>query len=315
MLELNHYSVHEIENLKDFFLVSYVIIDDIYKEIIPKNIRFRRNYNCSKLSDSEIITLAVVGELHGIPSEKAWFNYVRKNFKDLFPNLGDRSRFNRTRRNLQTAIEAVRNYIGKYLGYEQADLFIVDSMPIHVCGFGRAHFGKRFRDIASYSYCASKKETYYGFKLHALVTIEGFIKNIEITPAHVDDRVALRDLLPHNYKTTILGDKGYIGDSFAAELKEEENTLLLALKRDNAKNPYPKELRNWISKHRRRIETTFSQLTDQLNIHQVLAYSLSGLKARMSSKLLAHNIAYFMNKCLGKSSFNEVGKIKHLIFG
>ena len=35
MLELKYYSVQEIQNLKDFFLVSYVIIDDIYHKIIP----------------------------------------------------------------------------------------------------------------------------------------------------------------------------------------------------------------------------------------------------------------------------------------
>lgn len=33
MLELKYYSVHKIENLKDFFLVSCVIIDDIYHKI------------------------------------------------------------------------------------------------------------------------------------------------------------------------------------------------------------------------------------------------------------------------------------------
>ena len=160
MLELKYYSVQEIQNLKDFFLVSYVIIDDIYHKIIPDHIRFRRNYSESKLSDSEIITLAIVGEIHSISSEKAWFNYVFKNFKDLFPNLGHRTRFNRTRRNLESVINAIRKEIGNYLGYNQSDIYIVDSMPIPVCGFGRAHFSKRFRDISSYGYCASKKETY-----------------------------------------------------------------------------------------------------------------------------------------------------------
>ena len=158
MLELKYYSVQRIENLKDFFLVSYVIIDDIYHQIIPDSIRFRRNYSKSKLSDSEIITLAIVGEIHGISSEKAWFNYVRKNFKDLFPNLSHRTRFNRTRRNLVSVIDAIRKEISKYLGYNQSDIYIVDSMPIPICGFGRAHLGKRFRDISSYGYCASKKK-------------------------------------------------------------------------------------------------------------------------------------------------------------
>ena len=90
---------------------------------------------------------------------------------------------------------------------------------------------------------------------------------------------------------------------------------LMALKRGNSKNPYPKPIRNWISKHRRRIETTFSQLVEQLNMDEVLAKSKSGLIARINTKLLMHNLAYFINKCLGKNQDTGIGEIKHLIFG
>ena len=68
MLELKYYSVQEIQNLKDFFLVVYVIIDDIYHKTIPDNICFRRNYSESKLSDSEMIAIAIVGDIHSILS-------------------------------------------------------------------------------------------------------------------------------------------------------------------------------------------------------------------------------------------------------
>lgn len=39
-----------------------------------------------------------------------------------------------------------------------------------------------------------KKETYYGYKVHALITLEGYIASFEITPASTDDREGLRDL-------------------------------------------------------------------------------------------------------------------------
>lgn len=71
MLQLNRYYFHEELSLSDFFLVTYVIIDDLYHQVIPDEIRFRRNYNQAKLSDSEIITLALVGERQGITSEKS----------------------------------------------------------------------------------------------------------------------------------------------------------------------------------------------------------------------------------------------------
>lgn len=315
MLELNRYYIHEELSLSDFFLVTYVIIDDLYHQVIPDEIRFRRNYNQAKLSDSEIITLALVGEMQGITSEKSWIAFVRKNYKYLFPNLCDRTRFNRTRRHLNDVIDAIRNELCKQLGYFDASIFIVDSMPIPVCEFGRAHFVKCFKDLASYGYCASKKKTYFGFKLHALVTLEGFITKIVLTPAHIDDREALWEISPQNARTIVLGDKGYIGDALAQNLEKQGQMKLMALKRGNSKNPYPKPIRNWISKHRRRIETTFSQLVEQLNIDEVLAKSKSGLIARINTKLLMHNLAYFINKCLGKNQDTGIGEIKHLIFG
>ena len=160
--------------------------------------------------------------------------------------------------------------------------------------------------------CASKKETYYGLKLHAAVNLDGYLVDFELTAANVDDRAILWELLSDAYQPIVLGDKGYIGDTFSQELKSEKGITLLALKRNNSKNSYPKDIRNWISKHRRRIETTFSQLAEQFHINEVLANSLSGLKARIQSKILAHNISYFMNKCLGNPT---TGQIKHLIFG
>lgn len=52
------------------------------------------------------------------------------------------------------------------------------------------------------------------------------------------------ELLSDIYQPIVLGDKGYIGDKIAQELKTEKNMTLLALKRNNIKNPYPKDLRN-----------------------------------------------------------------------
>ena len=43
MLEFNNYYIPKLENLTDLFTIIYTIIDDIYNNIIPINIRNRRN--------------------------------------------------------------------------------------------------------------------------------------------------------------------------------------------------------------------------------------------------------------------------------
>lgn len=162
MLEFTYYNTEKIDNLKDFFTAAFVLIDDIYNEIIPAFIKNRRNiFNC-RLSDSEIITISIVGEAATIASEKAWFDFVKKNYHDLSPDIGDRTRFNRTKRNLYKVILEIQKYLSNLPIFKDDDIRIIDSMPIPVCKFARSYFSKLFKDISTYSYCASKKETYFG---------------------------------------------------------------------------------------------------------------------------------------------------------
>ncbi len=313
MLELNNYSIQNIENLTDLFTTIFVVIDDIYNEITPISIRNRRNIKESKLSDSEIITISIVGELLTIDSEKSFFSLLKREFSMLFPNLGDRSRFNRTKRNLYCVIDNIREYLSRFMSRYSSNIRIIDSMTIPVCKFGRAHFSKCFKGVASYGYCPSKKETYFGFKLHALTTTEGFLTDVVITPADVDDRDSVFELSEKYNSSYIIGDKGYVNKMLTPDLKKEKNIDLIFLKRDNSKEQYPKDIRQLIFKIRRRIETSFSQLSEQLNINRVKTKSYWGFITRTKIKILSHNISFFINKLLGNDE--GIAKIKSLVFG
>lgn len=314
MLELyNKDSITVIEDLKDFITVIFVIVDDTYQEVTPAYIKNRRNSNRSKMSDSEIIAVSLVGELMSIDSENAWVGYCKKNLKDLFPTFCSRTRFNRTRRALYRTIELIRHKLIKIVGYDN-DLFrVADSMPVYACKFGRATFHKTYRGYAAYGKCASKKEIFYGFKLHSLITFDGYITDYILTSASIDDREALWELTDNKNSLTILGDKGYIGDDIRIELNKERNIKLISLKRNNSKIQLPKKLRQQIFKKRRLIETVNSQLSEQLNVPRVLAKSRLGLISRLETKILAHNICCFINKILRKSV--DTLRIKQLIFG
>lgn len=190
--------------------------------------------------------------------------------------------------------------------------FIIDSFPLAVCKFGRARYCRSFRGYgADYGKCPSKKETYFGYKVHALVTLEGYITAFEITPASTDDREGLRDIAESQSDLVILGDKGYVGENLMLEMKEQ-GICLLALKRSNSKINWPKSFRQLIFKLRRRVETVFSQLSEQLNAERVLAKSFQGLCTRLSNKILAYNLCLALNRIFHETC--ELGKIKQLIF-
>ena len=301
-----------IQNFEDFILVVFVLIDDLYQTYAPVSVTQRRNVEQAKLSDSEIITISICGELFGIDSEKAWFSFVKKNYKHLFPKLGSRSRFNRTRRALLPITELLREKLLSECSMSYSQYFIIDSFPLKVCKFGRAHFCKTFRwDGADYGKCPSKKETYFGYKVHAMITLEGFITTFEITPASVDDREGLRDLTDGLSDITILGDKGYVGEHLLEEQKEQ-GICLMSLKRSNSKRNWPNSVKQLIFRLRRRVETVFSQLSEQLNAERVLAKSFQGLCTRLVNKILAHNLCMVIQLLFGNTL--ELGQIKQLIF-
>jgi len=313
MLEFQLHPTTPNENLTDFFTLVYVLIDDLYKEHVPNEIKNRRNVDTAILTDSEIITISIVGELLGVSSEKSWYNFVSRNYSNLFPQMCDRTRFNRIRRNLASVINELRNRMNAYMDITNSQYRIIDSFPLPVCKFGRARFNKTFRGHgADYGYCPSKKETYYGYKVHVLCTLEGYITDFIVTPASVDDRAAVFELVEHYKRPLVLiGDKGYIGDALASELLEHFGITMIAMKRNNARTQFPKVFRQLVFKLRRRIETSISQLCGQLSVETVVAKSFWGLRTRLASKMLAFNVCWFINHLLG---VHHIALIKQLVY-
>lgn len=291
------------QSFEDLILVIFVLVDDLYKKVAPESVKYRPNINKAILSDSEVITIALCGEIMGIDSEKAWYSFVKKNYRHLFPKMCDRSQFNRTRRNLMQVMNLIFTQIATNF---ENEVLIVDSFPLEVCKFGRAKFCKRFSEEgATYSYNASKKETFFGYKVHAITTSEGAVKLFEITPANVDDRKGLADfsaVLPVN--STVIADKGYQSQKLEKSLADV-GISLLALRRNNSLKNYSTNFRQMIFKMRRRIETDFSQLSAQFNIERVLAKKFQGLCVRILTKFLAFNLCLFIMRNL---------RIKSLIF-
>lgn len=294
MLKFHRYYTTTLANLEDLFTAVFVIIDDLYQKYAPVQVKTRKNVSQSSTSDSEIITISLVGEMLGVDSENAWHSFVKKNFLRLFPSLCCRSRFHRRRNCLHQTTDWIRAGFAHECGIELCENYIVDSFPLSVCKFGRARYCKAFRtEDATYGKCPSKKETYYGYKVHVLTTIDGFLTNYVIGKASEDDREGLYLLTENISGITVLGDKGYTGE-FLRERMAEQGILLLAMKPSHYKEQWPETFRQLIFKLRRKIETVFSQLSEQMHAERVLAKSFWGLCTRMSGKMLAYNLSMML---------------------
>ena len=302
--------VKQLENrprtLKGVVSVCRRIMATLYDAYFPEAARHRPG-PMSRCPDSDILTLAWLGELVGKDSERAWYNVVKSNLGDLFVYLPERSRFNRRRRNLCVASEKLRKALVAFL--PQAEVFIVDSFPMPLCDFKRAHGSQsplKGADAtgtqATYGHAATKGLGHFlGFRGHLMTTCYGLPVDFAIANADIDDREALPLLCERGRYPVVLADKGYTSEALKIDVFENYNVRLYATYRRNQKTQYSRSFQRWHRRIRLRIETTLSQLKEQFQIQRIRARSHCGFRTRLSNKCAAFTLGVFFNAALGRS--------------
>jgi hypothetical protein len=264
-----------------------------------------------QFSDLELISLNLVAEYLSIDSENFLFKKLNESFKNDFPNLVDRTQFNRRKKCLFNYMDKIRSCLAhKFIEFEE--YYIVDSMPLEICKISREKRAKVCKHVLETSpdkgYCASQNMYFYGYKLHGVCSVNGIFHSIDLTKASVHDNEILKDLNSQMSDSVLLGDKGYIGKEIQLNLFESANIRLETPFRNNQANykAYPKVFR----KARKRLETLFSQLCDQFMIRRNYARKFDGFRTRILSKITALTIIQYINYFVLNRSIN---KIKHAI--
>ena len=177
-------------------------------------------------------------------------------------------------------------------------IHMADGLPMPVCHFKRAGFSSIFKGVASYGYCASKSETYYGFKGNLVISSEGMITGITVAPANIDERESLWDIVG-NIRGLLIADKGLIGEDYQAQIRTHTNVNLKTPLRNNMSDPRGKNFSRWLTSTRRLVETVIGQLSQQFNIEKIRARDRWHLTNRIGRKVLAHTVGIMINKLLG----------------
>jgi hypothetical protein len=139
-----------------------------------------------KFSDIEVIALNLTSEAMGIDSESNLFIRLSE-YKDKMPNLISRRQYNDRRKTTSTLCDTIRKRIAEKIDGGE-EYFCIDSKPIEVCRVARGKRCKMGRNdyskAPSFGYCASQKNYYYGYKLHAICGLSGvIISNMNIMTA------------------------------------------------------------------------------------------------------------------------------------
>ena len=286
----------------------------ICKELFEKEVDTRKNFQFypvpPKMHDLEVVALSCCMEALGIDSENLMWSKLKTDYPNLFPNLIDRSRFNRRRRRLSSLILHVQEQVSSRLE-GLSETMVVDSIPVPVIKMAREKsyksFRKSFETAPAKGYSAVNKGWFIGYKLHVVIYDNGVVQQSGITKGNVHDINFLKqiDALPANKQ--ILGDRAYISKTLQLDLFEQYQVKLRVPFRTN-QHDYRRHPKKYKSK-RQMVETFFSQMCDQLNLKRNYAKTYEGLVTRLTSKLSSMSILHWINYLNGR----KLAQINHAL--
>src|SRR5690348_10888692 len=140
----------------------YVTTDDLLKES-PQLAPWRPAVGIDpKLSDGELVTLAVMQALLGFASEARWLRHARAHLRHLFPYLPQQPGDNKRLRASASMIRHCIRVLAADTSVWADDVWVVDSTPVE-CGRSR-ETAKRseLAGWAEYGYCASHSRYFLG---------------------------------------------------------------------------------------------------------------------------------------------------------
>ena len=257
-----------------------------------------------KLSDIELISLIILAEFKSIDSEHQLFRDI-KGFE--IASRIERSVYNRRKRKLFPFMEEIRmKMVEKFNEFET--FFVVDSMPLEVCKISRSSRSKICKEtdyaIPNKGFCASQNLHFYGYKLHAVCSINGVFQSFDLSHASVHDIHYLQDIKVQLSDCVILADKGYLSSTIQLDLFKEVNIQLETPKRKNQKDYKPQFYP--FKKYRKRIETLFSQLCDQFMIRRNYAKTFQGYKTRILTKITTLTAIQYLNRFVFNRNINKL---------
>lgn len=265
----------------------YVTIDDVlidHPEWAPERPEIGIT---PKLSDAELLTLAVIQALLGYTSEAQFIRYAHAHLHPWFPYLPNRAGYNKRLRRCGQLLQHLIAYLARQCPSYHDDLWLVDSTPVE-CGRSRETVKRsELAGWAQYGYCASHSRWFWGLRLHLITTPSGLPITYCLTGAKADERDTCLDMIAlaglDRPGQVLMADKGYRRASFEADLAEVGITLI----RPNLKSEPARPAARFLRPFRQIIESVNQTLKAQLDLERHGGRTKPGVCARVLQRILA----------------------------
>ena len=263
-------------DLDTLLTALYVLAD----EVLPRRPRARRR---PKITDAELVCLAVAQILLDCPSERRFLRFAIVRLAHLFPYLPKQPGYNKRMRALAPQIVRLLNAIAFASPSWCDTIRLLDSTPVP-CGASRETVKRsQFAGHAAYGYCASHSRFFWGFRLYLLCASDGMPIAFELAPANASEREVAAEMLRRVELAgyTVIADKGFAGEEFEA-LMRELGALFLRPDRKDERPRFGRlgGVRQWV-------ESIIDTIKGQLSLENHGAHTMPGLLTRIAQRLLA----------------------------
>jgi hypothetical protein len=292
----------------------YVRTDDLLKES-PQLAPWRPEVGTvPRLTDAELVTLAVMQALAGFTSEARWLRHARAHLRHLFPYLPQQPGYNKRLRGAAALIRDCIRVLAVDTSVWADDVWVVDSTPVEC---GRSRETARRSDLAGwaeYGYCASHSRYFWGLRLHLVCTLQGLPVAFALAGAKADERDILLSIFTAEPGLTaarpgqvLIGDKNYYGRDFEAAIAEGGLRLL----RPARKGEPPRAGARYFRPLRQVIESVNDTLKGQLDLERHGGHTPGGVIVRVLQRILALTAAIWHNDTTGQPVLRSLTAYDH----
>jgi Transposase DDE domain len=260
------------------------------------SLRIPRPGPAGKVTDQELIALAVAQAATGLCSDRQFLGAVGRLLPGYFPRLPDQSQFNRRLRRLTPQITAVQLLVAELIA--EGRVRLVDGTLIACANYPGCASHSHFAGHASYGYCPSKSEFVWGMRLVLIADPKGVPVGYDLVgPKTGQERDSALELAGAHPGSVLFGDKGFWGREYDASMELIEVELVTPERHRLGQRP-PAELAK--ARIRLVVESVFANLKRQMRLGEHLAKTIGGLVQRIAQRLLALTLGIYLNCLLGR---------------
>ncbi|MEV0029026.1 IS982 family transposase [Nocardia sp. NPDC050793] len=279
------------KDLDTVLTALYVHVDDHVAQT-----HSRRPGRPKKLTDAELICLAVAQVLLGFPSQHHWLRFCFARLGTLFPYLPHQPGYNKRINAAGPLIAATIEQLAAQVSATSDQFRFIDATPIP-CGTSVPTVKRSaLAGFANYGYCTALSRWYWGVKLYLITTAHGMPIAWCLADPKIGEREVAAELIGHAHDRamlppdcTLIGDKGLAGKEFHRMAALEGVHFV---RPDRKGEPHRSGNLGGI---RQLIESVYDTCKGQLSLEAHGARTRAGLFARTAQRLLALAAAIWHN--------------------